>query len=62
LKPYRFRRKRLATFCLFIVISTIILGLQVYSTFTPALNLVWIGLAALFSLRANKTLLRFGWV
>jgi hypothetical protein len=62
LKPYRFRRKRLATFCLFIVITTIILGLQVYGRFTPALNLVLIGLAAVFSWRANKTLLRFGWV
>ncbi len=62
LKPYRVRRKRLATFCLFVVIATIILGLQVYGTFTPIMNLVLIGLAALFTWRANKTLIRFGWV
>lgn len=62
LKPYRARRKQLATFCLFIVITTIILGMQVYSTFSPALNLVLIALAALFAWRANKTLLRFGWI
>ncbi len=62
LKPYRFRRKRLATLCLFIVVTTIILGLQVYATFAPWLNLVLIGLAALFSWRANTTLVRFGWV
>ena len=62
LKPYRFRRKRLATLCLFIVITTIILGLQVYGSFAPALNVVLIGLAAMFSWRANKTLVRFGWV
>ena len=61
LKPYRVRRKRLATFCLFIVITTIILGLQVYGTFAPSLNAILIALAAVFSWRANKTLLRFGW-
>jgi uncharacterized membrane protein len=62
LKPYRVLRKRLATFCLFIVISTIVLGLQVYNTFSPILTLALIALAALFAWRANKTLIRFGWV
>lgn len=62
LKPYRVRRKRLATFCLFIVITIIIFGLQVYGTFSPVLTLGLIVLAALFAWRANKTLIRFGWV
>jgi len=62
LKPFRVRRKRLATFCLFLVITTIILGMQVYGAFTLWLNLILIGLAALFVLRANKTLVRFGWI
>ncbi len=62
LKPYRVRRKRMATFCLFIVITTIIIGLQVYSTFSPVLTIVLIGLAGLFALRVNKTLIRFGWI
>lgn len=62
LKPYRVRRKRLATICLFVVVTTIILGLQVYGTFGPILNLGLIALAALFSWRANKTLVRFGWI
>jgi hypothetical protein len=61
LKPYRVRRKRLATVCLFIVITAIVLGLQVHGTFAPLLNVVLIGLAAVFSWRANKTLVRFGW-
>ncbi|MBI2440171.1 MAG: hypothetical protein HYV35_02250 [Lentisphaerae bacterium] len=61
LKPYRIRRKKLATFCLFLVITTIILGLQVYGTFHPLLNIALIILAGLFALRANKTLVRFGW-
>ena len=62
LKPYRVQRKRLATFCLFVVITTIILGLQVYRTFSPELTLALLALAALFAWRANKTLLRFGWI
>lgn len=61
LKPYRIRRKKLATFCLFLVITTIILGLQVYGAFNPILNIALIALAGLFALRANKTLVRFGW-
>lgn len=62
LKPYRVRRKQLATFCLFLVITIIILGLQVYGTFSGLLNFTLIALAALFALRVNRTLLLFGWV
>lgn len=62
LKPYRVRRKRLATLCLFLVIVTIVLGLQVYGRFDPVLTVVLVALAALFAWRANKTLLRFGWI
>lgn len=62
LKPYRVKRKALATFCLFLVLTTIILGIQVYSTFDPLVNIVLIGLAALFSWRVNKTLILFGWI
>jgi hypothetical protein len=61
LKTHRARRKRMATFCLFIVITIIILGLQVYSAFSPLLTLGLIGLAGLFAWKANKTLIRFGW-
>jgi hypothetical protein len=60
LKPYRVRRKRMATICLFLVITAIIFGLQVYRIFSPLLTLILIGLAGLFSLRVNKTLMRFG--
>src|SRR3989338_2444899 len=48
LKPYRVRRKKLATFCLFIVITTIILGLQVYRLFNPLLTLGLVALAGFF--------------
>lgn len=62
LKPYRVKRKRLATFCLFLVITAIILGLQVYGAFNPVLTIILIGMAALFAWKASKTLIRFGWV
>ena len=62
LKPFRVRRKWMATFCLFLVIVSIILGLQVYDSFSPILNIILIGLAGLFVLKVNKTLIRFGWV
>jgi uncharacterized membrane protein len=62
LKPLRLRRKRLATFCLFILITIIIFGVQVNAPFDPLLTIALIALAALFSWRANKTLLRFGWI
>jgi len=62
LKPFRVRRKRMATFCLFLVITIIILGLQTFGSFSPLLTIVLIGLAGIFALKASKTLIRFGWV
>lgn len=61
-KPLRVRRKNLATLCLFLVITEIIFGLQVYSTLNPFLTITLIILAGLFALRVNKTLIRFGWI
>jgi uncharacterized membrane protein len=62
LKPYRVRRKRLATFCLFFVITAIILGLQVFGTFHPVLTIALLAAGALFAWKASKTLIRFGWI
>ena len=62
IKPFRVLRKRLATGCLFLVLTTIILGMQVYQPFPLLLNCILIGIAGLFSLRVNKTLVRFGWL
>jgi uncharacterized membrane protein YdbT with pleckstrin-like domain len=61
LKPYRVRRKRMATFCLFAVMTIIILGLQVYGTFNPVLTIVLILGAGAFAMRAAGSLVRFGW-
>src|SRR4030042_2443475 len=62
LKPFRARRKQLARFCLFFVITAIILGLQVLGTFSPALTIALIGAGALFAWKASRTLIRFGWL
>ena len=62
LKPFRVRRKRLATVCLFLVITAIILGMQVAARFSAPMTIGLIVLAGVFAWRANRTLLRFGWI
>ncbi len=47
LKPYRVLRTRLATLCLFLVLVTIILGMQVYGSYDAVLTVVLITLAGL---------------
>ena len=61
LAPFRILRKKLATVCLFLVITAIILGVQTYSRFHPFVSIALVLLAVGFSLRANKSLIRFGW-
>jgi hypothetical protein len=58
----RLRRKRLAGLCLFLVITMIILGLQVYSPFYPWLTIALLILAGLFSWRAYRGPIKFGWI
>ncbi|MBS4028822.1 MAG: hypothetical protein KGZ58_09305 [Ignavibacteriales bacterium] len=62
LKPLRARRKKLASFCLFIVLTIIVLGLQVYSVYEPFLTIVLIALVGLFAWGNYKRLNRFGWM
>ncbi|MBI4455381.1 MAG: hypothetical protein HY644_05720 [Acidobacteria bacterium] len=59
--PWRSRRKKLAGFCLFFVISLVLVGLQVYARFDPVLTVVLLILAVLFSWRVYKTSIPFGW-
>jgi uncharacterized membrane protein len=61
IRPLRLRRKRLAGLCLFLVLSAIILGLQVYGPYPYWLNVGIMGLAALFAYRVYKTPIPFGW-
>lgn len=62
LKPLRILRKKLASFCLFIVLTIIIFGLQVYSPFSPLLTGSLLILAALFSRMAYTKGIPFGWM
>ncbi len=62
LKPYRILRKWMTSFYLFLVIAAIVLGIQVYATFNLLLTIILIGLAGLFSIKADKILIRFGWI
>ena len=61
LKPLRVRRKKLAAICLFIVLTVIILGVQVYSTYSSLLTLTLIVVAALFARRAYTSGNPHGW-
>ncbi len=60
--PIRLRRTRLATGCLFIVITIVLLGLQVTTRFGLPATAILILLAALFSWRVYRTSVRFGWI
>ena len=62
IRPLRVLRKRLAGICLFLVVTTVILGLQVLDTFHPFLTVGLIVLAALFAWRVYKSPVRFGWI
>ncbi len=62
ISPLRVRRKRLAGVCLFLVITIIVLGLQVYARYNPMLSVALIALAALFSWRVYKKPVPYGWV
>ncbi len=62
LLPLRTLRKKMATVCLFLVIITIILAVQVYTPVDQRLTLLLIVLAGLFSWRAYKKGAPRGWV
>src|SRR3989304_10155335 len=53
--PIRGLRKRLAATCLFLVIVTVLLGLQVSVRFDPAVTVGLILLAAVFALRGYRS-------
>lgn len=59
--PFRGLRKRLAAICLFLVIVTVLLGLQVFSPFNPVITIGLIFLAALFAWRVYRTPIPYGW-
>ena len=60
--PLRLRRKRLASTCLFLVVTTVVFGLQVYSRFTATTTALLLALAAVFTWRVYRTRVRYGWL
>ncbi|MBI2304429.1 MAG: hypothetical protein HYU86_06740 [Chloroflexi bacterium] len=58
----RFRRRRLAAVCLFLVLTAVIMGLRVLSGYSIYLALVFIVLAALFAWRTFKAIVPYGWI
>jgi hypothetical protein len=60
--PWRKRRKRLAASCLFVVITLVLLGLQVFSPFASLLNGLLLLVAAVFCWRVYKTPISYGWI
>lgn len=62
LGPIRLRRKRLAATCLFLVISTVLLGLQVSVPFGAPLNALLLLLAAVFAWRVYSSPIPYGWL
>lgn len=62
LKPYRVLRKWMTSFYLFLMITAVVLGIQVYAEFDPVLTIILVVLAGLFSIKADKILPRFGWI
>jgi len=58
----RGRRKRIASICMFVVLTTAMLGVQVYSVFPLGLTLVLLALITLFTWRTYTTQMPYGWV
>ncbi len=58
----RLRRKRIASVCMFVVLTVAMLGAQVWSTFTVWLTVLLVIAIALFTWRAYKSVTPYGWV
>lgn len=58
----RLKRKKIGTVCLFLVITTITLGISLTTMFSTTLIIVLVALAALFSWRVYSSMLPFGLV
>jgi len=59
---WRSRRKRLAGICLFLVLTSLIMGLRLTLPYAPWLVAVFMIAAALFAWRVYRSPIRFGWI
>jgi hypothetical protein len=58
----RLRRKRIASICLFVVLTVTMLGAQVWERFALWLTVVLVIAIALFTWRAYKSVTPYGWM
>ncbi len=58
----RLQRKRLATICLFAVLTEVVLGVQAWIAFDPLFVVILVILIAAFTLRAYQSEIPYGWV
>ena len=58
----RGQRKRIASICMFVVLTVAMLGMQVYSRFPLWLTIILLALIVLFTRRTYKTQMPYGWV
>ncbi len=58
----RARRKRIASFCMFAVFSSAMFGMQVWGLFSLWLSIVLVIAIGLFTWRAYKSEIPYGWV
>ncbi len=61
LLAWRMRRKRLAGICLFLVLTSLIMGVKLTWGYAPWLAAVFMVAAALFAWRVYRNPVRFGW-
>ncbi len=59
--PLRLRRKRLATVCLFVVLFSVMLGVQVWAPLPSWLTLLLTAVIGLFTWRAYSSVTPYGW-
>jgi fatty acid desaturase len=62
LVSWRTRRKRLSAVCLFLVLTSLIMGVRLTLGYAPWLVAVFTVLALLFAWRAYKKPVRLGWI
>jgi len=58
---WRLRRKRLSATCLFLVLTSLIMGVRLTWGYAPWLVALFVVVAALFAWRTYRTPVRFGW-
>ncbi len=61
IQALRLQRKRIASVCLFAVLTAVMLGVQVYSSFPLWLTLILVVAIALFTKRAYDSVTPYGW-